>query len=31
VTPAELEGAIVTEAGVLEAPYEGAIAAVAGG
>jgi methylthioribose-1-phosphate isomerase len=30
VTPAELVGAIVTEAGVLEAPYEEAIAAVAG-
>jgi methylthioribose-1-phosphate isomerase len=30
VTPAELVGAIVTEAGVLEAPYEEAIAAVTG-
>lgn len=30
VTPAELITAIVTEAGVLEAPYEEAIAAVAG-
>jgi methylthioribose-1-phosphate isomerase len=30
VTPAELVGAIVTEAGVLRAPYEEAIAAVAG-
>jgi methylthioribose-1-phosphate isomerase len=30
VTPAELVTAIVTEAGVLEAPYEEAIAAVAG-
>jgi methylthioribose-1-phosphate isomerase len=29
VTPAELVTAIVTEAGVLEAPYETAIAAVA--
>jgi methylthioribose-1-phosphate isomerase len=29
VTPAELVGAIVTEAGVLEAPYEEAIARVA--
>jgi methylthioribose-1-phosphate isomerase len=29
VTPAELVGAIVTEAGVLQAPYEEAIAAVA--
>jgi methylthioribose-1-phosphate isomerase len=29
VTPAELVTAIVTEAGVLEAPYEEAIAAVA--
>jgi methylthioribose-1-phosphate isomerase len=30
VTPAELVTAIVTEAGVLEPPYEEAIAAVAG-
>ena len=30
VTPAELVTAIVTEAGVLEPPYEGAIAAVTG-
>ena len=30
VTPAELVTAIVTEAGVLESPYEEAIAAVAG-
>ena len=29
VTPAELVTAIVTEAGVLEAPYEEAVAAVA--
>jgi methylthioribose-1-phosphate isomerase len=30
VTPAELVSAIVTEAGVLQPPYEEAIAAVAG-